>query len=57
MMQYVDSEQYHIAKKFDSEEKIILHTIDKKYSVNINDELMEEIRSILENEKIWTEKC
>lgn len=42
---------------FKDKDKTILHTIDKKYSVNIDDKLMEEIRSILENEKIWTEKC
>lgn len=41
---------------FKDKDKTILHTIDKKYSVNIDDKLMEEIRSILENEKIWTEK-
>jgi DNA polymerase-3 subunit alpha len=42
---------------FKDKDKTILHTIDKKYSVNIDDKLMEKIRSILENEKIWTEKC
>lgn len=42
---------------FKDKDKTILHAIDKKYSVNIDDKLMEEIRGILGNEKIWTEKC
>lgn len=42
---------------FKDKDKTILHAIDKKYSVNIDDKLMEETRSILGNEKIWTEKC
>jgi len=42
---------------FKDKDKIILHAIDKKYSVNIDDKLMKEIRGILGNKKIWTEKC
>ncbi|MCJ7814214.1 MAG: DNA polymerase III subunit alpha, partial [Candidatus Atribacteria bacterium] len=42
---------------FKSKHKTILHAIDKKYSVNIDDKLMEEIRSISGNKKIWIEKC
>ncbi len=42
---------------FKDKDKTILHTIDKKYSVNINDKLLEETRSILGNEKVWIEKC
>jgi DNA polymerase-3 subunit alpha len=42
---------------FKGKDKTILHTIDKKYSVNIDDKLMEETRSILGNEKVWIEKC
>jgi len=41
---------------FKDKDKTILHAIDKKYSVNIDDKFMEEIRGILGNEKIWTEK-
>ncbi|MEA3453313.1 MAG: DNA polymerase III subunit alpha, partial [Candidatus Caldatribacteriota bacterium] len=40
---------------FKDKDKTILHAIDKKYSVNINDKLMEEIRGILGNKKIWKE--
>ncbi len=40
---------------FKSMGNTILHTIDKKYSVNLDGELIEEIRDILGNEKIWTE--
>ncbi|MBA7674995.1 DNA polymerase III subunit alpha [subsurface metagenome] len=42
---------------FKDKDKTILHAIDKKYSVNIDDKFMEEIRGILGNEKVWTEKC
>ena len=42
---------------FKDKDKTILHAIDKKYSVKINDKFMEEIHAILEDEKIWTEKC
>jgi len=42
---------------FKDKDKTILHAIDKKYSVHIDDKFMEEIRGILEDEKIWTEKC
>ncbi len=41
---------------FKDKHKTILHAIDKKYSVNIDDKLMEEIRSISGNKKIWIEK-
>ncbi len=41
---------------FKDKDKITLHAIDKKYSVNIDDKFMEEIRGILRDEKIWTEK-
>ena len=40
---------------FKDKDKTILHAIDKKYSVNIDDKFMEEIRGILRDEKIWTE--
>jgi DNA polymerase-3 subunit alpha len=42
---------------FKDKDKTILHAIDKKYSVNIDNKFMKEIRGILGNEKIWTEKC
>jgi len=42
---------------FKDNDKTILHAIDKKYSVNINDKFIKEIRGILGNEKVWTEKC
>jgi len=42
---------------FKDKDKTILHAIDKKYSVNIGDKFMEEIRGVLGDEKIWTEKC
>ena len=42
---------------FKDKDKTILHAIDKKYSVKINDKFMEEIHGILGDEKIWTEKC
>ncbi len=42
---------------FTDKDKTILHSIDKKYSVNIDDKLLEETRSILGNEKVWIEKC
>jgi len=42
---------------FKDKDKTILHAIDKKYSVNINDKFIKEIRGILGNEKVWTEKC
>ncbi len=42
---------------FKDKDKTILHAIDKKYSVSIDDKFMEEIRGILGDEKIWTEKC
>ena len=42
---------------FKDKDKTILHAIDKKYSINLDDKFMEEIRSILGDEKIWTEKC
>ena len=42
---------------FKDKNKTILHAIDKKYSVNIGDKFMEEIRAVLGDEKIWTEKC
>jgi len=42
---------------FKGKHKTILHAIDKKYSVNIDEKLMEEIRSISGNKKIWIEKC
>jgi len=41
---------------FKEKEKTILHAIDKKYSVNINDELVRKIRYILGNEKVWVEQ-
>lgn len=41
---------------FKDQDKTILHAIDKKYSVSIGDKFMEELRVILEDEKIWTEK-
>jgi hypothetical protein len=41
---------------FKDKHKTILHTVDKKYSVNINDKLIEEIRNISGNKKIWIEK-
>jgi DNA polymerase-3 subunit alpha len=41
---------------FRDKDKTILHAIDKKYSVNIDDKFMEEIRNVLGNKKIWTEK-
>jgi DNA polymerase-3 subunit alpha len=41
---------------FKNKDKTILHAIDKKYSVNIDDKFMTEIRGILGNEKVWTEK-
>ncbi|MBU1290769.1 DNA polymerase III subunit alpha, partial [bacterium] len=40
---------------FKDKDKTILHAIDKKYSVSIDDKFMEEIRGILGDEKIWTE--
>jgi len=40
---------------FKSKNKTILHAIDKKYSVNIDDKLTKEIRRILGNKKIWIE--
>jgi len=42
---------------FKDKDKITVHAIDKKYSVNIDDKFMEEIRGILGDGKIWTEKC
>jgi len=42
---------------FKDKDKTILHAIDKKYSVNIDNKFMKEIRGILGNEKVWTEKC
>jgi DNA polymerase-3 subunit alpha len=39
---------------FKDKDKIILHAIDKKYSVNIDDKFMEGIRGILGDAKIWT---
>jgi len=42
---------------FKDKDKTILHAIDKKYSVNIDDKFMVEIRGILRDEKVWTEKC
>ena len=42
---------------FKDRDKTILHAIDKKYSVNIDDKFMEKVRGILGDEKIWTEKC
>ena len=41
---------------FKDKHKTILHAVDKKYSVNINDKLIEEIRNISGNKKIWIEK-
>jgi DNA polymerase-3 subunit alpha len=41
---------------FKDKDKITLHAIDEKYSVNIDDKFMEGIRGILGNNKIWTEK-
>jgi len=41
---------------FKDKNKSILHAIDKKYSVNIDDKFIGEIRNILGGEKIWTEK-
>ncbi len=40
---------------FKDKDKITLHAIDKKYSVNIDDKFTEEIRGILGDGKIWTE--
>jgi DNA polymerase-3 subunit alpha len=42
---------------FKDKDKTILHAIDKKYSINLDDKFMEEIRGILGDEKIWIEKC
>ncbi len=42
---------------FKGKDKTILHAIDKKYSVNLGDKFMEEIRGVLGDEKIWKEKC
>ena len=42
---------------FKGKHKTILHAIDKKYSVNVDEKLIEEIRSISGNKKIWIEKC
>ena len=42
---------------FKDRDKTILHAIDKKYSVNIDDKFIEEIRGILGDKKVWTEKC
>ena len=42
---------------FKDKDKTVLHAIDKKYSVNLDDKFMEEIRGILGNEKAWKEKC
>jgi len=47
----------HFKNKIKDKEKIILHTLDKKYSVNIDNGLTVEIGSILGNEKVWVEKC
>ena len=41
---------------FKDKDKTILHAIDKKYSVNIDNKFMEEIRRVLRDEKIWTKK-
>ena len=41
---------------FKEKKKTMLHVIDKKYSVNINDELLRKIRDVLGNEKVWVEK-
>jgi len=41
---------------FKDKDKITLHAIDKKYSVNIDDKFMEGFRGILGDNKIWTEK-
>ena len=41
---------------FKDKDKTILHAIDKKYSVNIDDKFMEGICGILGDDKIWTEK-
>jgi len=41
---------------FKEPKKTILHIIDKKYSVKINDESIEKIRNILGNDKVWVEK-
>jgi len=54
---YPGKSQVVLHFKDKDKDKTILHAIDKKYSVNIDDKFMEEIRGILGNEKIWTEKC
>ena len=41
---------------FKEKKKTMLHVIDKKYSVNINDELLRKIRDVLGNEKVWVEQ-
>jgi DNA polymerase-3 subunit alpha len=41
---------------FKNKKKTILHIIDKEFSVNINDELIEKTKNILENGKVWIKK-
>ncbi len=41
---------------FKEKKKTILHIIDKEFSVNIDDKLIEKIRNILGNDKVWIEK-
>ena len=41
---------------FKEKKKTILHIIDKEFSVNIGDKLIEKIRNILGNDKVWVEK-
>ena len=41
---------------FKDGDRTVSHAIGKKYSVNIDDKFIEEIRRILGNKKVWTEK-
>ncbi len=40
---------------FKEKRRTVLHAIDKKYSVDIDDELMEKIRNILGDDRVWIE--
>ena len=53
---YGYSGKSQVVLHFKDKDKTIMHAIDKKYSVNINNKFMKEIRGILGNEKVWTEK-
>ncbi len=54
---YPGESQIVLHFKDKDKDKTILHAIDKKYSVNLGGKFMEEVRSILGDEKIWTKKC